>query len=147
MKLGPYHSGRQNGFSLVELVFFIIVSGILAAALMAALANTLSRAPTAQQITVAGQLAQERMELVFAQRDNLLYSNLIDPCTLLTPAAICTALAGYTVTVAGAVPATPAACPIAVDNNTARCKTVNVTVTGPSGAQLAQLTALITNYQ
>ncbi|MGH8710352.1 MAG: type IV pilus modification PilV family protein [Burkholderiales bacterium] len=141
---------RQAGISLIELIVFITVVAILAVGLFKALGRTLPTAPTPQQITQATHIAQERLELIQGQKDILGFAGVIDPCVGAGAPAICTT-AGYTVTVCGVnagggCASPPIACPAAIDSNTANCKSITVTVTGPSGTQLAQLTSLVTNF-
>ncbi|MGH8750773.1 MAG: type IV pilus modification PilV family protein [Burkholderiales bacterium] len=134
----------QHGFSLIELIVFLVVAGIGAAALLAALANTMPRALTAQQITQGTQLAIERMELILGQKDNLGFAAVSDPCVGGVPPAQCTPIAGFVETVTGV--AAVVACPAAIDPSTANCRTITVSVTGPTGVQIVLLTALVTNF-
>jgi Tfp pilus assembly protein PilV len=136
---------RHTGISLIELVVFISVVAILAVGLFKALGRSLPSSPTAQQITRATQIAQERMELILGQKDVLGFaSTAIDPCVGGTPPAICTT-SGFTITVTGVSPVV--ACPAAIDNNTANCKSISVTVKdSTTNNQLAVLTSLVTNY-
>ncbi len=143
---------HHAGISLIELVVFITVVAILAVGLFKALARSLPTAPTPQQITQATQIAQERMEQILGQKDRpgVGYAGMTDPCVGGTPPAICTPPAGFTVTVCGinsggGCAAPPIACPAAVDPSTANCKSITVTVTGPSNINWT-VTSLVTNY-
>ena len=131
----------QTGFSLIEVVVFITVLGILGAALFTAFSTALRQQASASDIsTSATQLAQERMELILAQRRAQGFaaftSTTFDPCTASVPStqAVCTVIpAGYTV---GAT---------FTDNwgGDTNYKVIDVAVTGPSQASL---TALVANY-
>ena len=136
---------QQKGISLIELVVFIVVIAILAVGLFKALGRSLPSSPTAQQITRATQIAQERMELILGEDDVLGFaSTAIDPCVGGTPPAICTT-PGFTITVTGVSPVV--ACPAAIDSNTANCKSITVTVKdSTTNNQLTVLTSLVTNY-
>jgi prepilin-type N-terminal cleavage/methylation domain-containing protein len=140
--IGFVHApNSQTGFSLIELVVFITVVGILAAAISTAFSTALHQQGTTSDVgSSAVQLAQERMELILAQRRTQGFaafsSTTFDPCTAAIPSTqpVCTVIpTGYTV---GAT---------FTDNwsGDTNYKVVDVTVTGPSQASL---TALVANY-
>jgi type II secretory pathway pseudopilin PulG len=142
---------RRSGFTLVEVVVFMVIVGVAAFALLRSFGSVLPRGFTAAQITQASQLAQERMELILGQRAAFGYagnSTQLDPCKNVGPPAICTATFGYAVTSLGtgtalSVPTDP---PVAWNANpVANYKVVTVTV-GLSGTQLAQETVVLANY-
>ena len=132
---------QQTGLSLIEVVVFIAVLGILGAALFTAFTTAMRQQATTSDInTSATQLAQERMELILAQRRTQGFAAFtaatFDPCTAAIPSTqpVCTVFpAGYTV---GAT---------LTDNwsGDTNYKVVDVTVTGPTQASL---TALVANY-
>ena len=138
---GMHDPSSQTGFSLIELVVFITVVGILAAAISTAFSTALRQQGTTSDTgTSAVQLAQERMELILAQRRAQGFAaftaTTFDPCTAAVPSTqpVCTVIpAGYTV---GAT---------LTDNwsGDTNYKVVDVTVTGPTQASL---TALVANY-
>lgn len=134
----------QRGFSLIEMVVFIVIISIAAKTLLISFASSLPRAMTPQQVAIATHLAQERLELIMQQKAVKGYSNMVDPCVTSVLTA-CTAVTGYTVSVSGVPVAV--ACPVAIDNNTVTCRSINLNVTGPNGTQLISLTTLVTNYQ
>lgn len=122
-----------RGFTLVELIIFIVIVSILGVGLMAAFSTTTRNTPNAGQMTQATQLAQERMELVIAQRHAVGFAAFTDPCTFGTPPAACTPPANYSVTVA-----------IAPNwNGDANYKQITVTVSGTSSATA---TSIVANY-
>ncbi len=137
----------QRGVSLIELIAFIVIMGISVTALLSMYRAVLPRGATPAQITLATQLAQERMELILGQRDASGYSTavLTDPCVGGTPPAICTnqfTPAGlYSVIVVGINPAVQFS---GLSTNSYRM--FGVKVLGPDGNQLANLSAVIANY-
>ena len=135
---------RLRGFTLVELLVFIVIVGFAAYALFRSFGSVLPRSPTAAQLTQAMQLAQERMELILGQRDVRGYNNLVDldPCNVGAP-TVCTTTFGYAVTSAGTAPGAPVAWP--PNPATANYKLVTVTVT-LGGITLARQSAVLSNY-
>ena len=135
---------RRRGFTLVEMVVFIVIVGVAAVALFQTFGQTLPRSPTPAQLVQATQLAQERMELILGRRGVASYAALNDPCVGGTPPAICTTTFGYVVTVAGINAPPPV--PVAWNGNpTADFKLITVTVSR-GGTQLAQSDAVVANY-
>lgn len=140
----------QKGVTLIELLVFIVVTAIAVTGVLLAFSATQRGGPTASQIVLAEQLAQERMELILAQRPILGFdcfnAPLADPCQnapAVAPcpqshpastASICTTFpVGFTVTSA-----------VTAVTGTAQ-KDVTVQVTGPQG-QLAALTSEVDRY-
>lgn len=82
-------NAAQRGMTLVELVLFIAIAGILAVAMSQAFVQTTKNAPTGGNMTVATQLAQERMEIILEQKSKLGFANFtaanFDPCQSGTP--------------------------------------------------------------
>jgi prepilin-type N-terminal cleavage/methylation domain-containing protein len=128
---------RQRGFSLVELIAFIVIMGIAAVALLSMYRAVLPHGTTPAEITLATELAQERMELILGQRVAGGYSPLADPCVL-SLAAVCTPTSGYTVSsvIVGGWSGIPAT----------SYKEIGVTVLGPDGTQHAKLSAVVADY-
>jgi prepilin-type N-terminal cleavage/methylation domain-containing protein len=138
-------SSRQYGFTLAELVVVIAVIGLAAAAVLRLLVLNRANVPTPAQITVADQLAQERMELILGTRQTLGFASIVDPCASATPTP-CTTVSGYTVTANGVPSGATSPLSWSVDANTTHFRLVTVTVTGPTGTQLSSLTAVVGNY-
>ena len=137
----------QRGLTLIELIAFIVIMGISAVALLSMYRAVLPRGATPAQITLASQLAQERMELLLGQRAAFGYSTtvLTDPCAGGTPPSICTnqfAPAGlYSIIVTGVNPPVQWS-GFSVDSY----RMLGVKVLGPDGNQLADISAVIGNY-
>jgi Tfp pilus assembly protein PilE len=139
-------SAAQRGVSLIELIAFIVIMGISVTALLSMYRAVLPHGATPAQITLATQLAQERMELLFGR--NAGYSPtvaLTDPCVGGTPPAICTdqfTPSGlYSIVVVGINP------PLQFSGfSTDSYRMLGVRVLGPNGNQLANLSAVIANY-
>ncbi len=130
----------QCGYSLIELVIFIVIMGIIATALFSGFNTALLGSSAPELGANPMQLAQERMELILAQKRVQGFAGLtaatFDPCTSTPPStqAVCTAIpAGYSVS--GALAANWGG-----DSN---YKVITVSVTGPGQATL---TALVANY-
>ena len=130
-------SPAQRGVTLVELIAFIVIMGISVMALLAMYRAVLPHGATPAQITLATQLAQERMELILGQRAASGYSPVVDPCP---GAAICTPTAGFSVIVNGVSP------PVLWSDVTGNYRQIGVRVLGPDGNPLASLSAVIANY-
>lgn len=137
----------QRGVSLIELIAFIVIMGIASIALLSMYRAVLPHGTTPAQMTLATQLAQERMELILGRRVAAGYSTaaLTDPCVGGTPPAICTdqfVPSGlYSIVVTGISPAVQFS---GLNTNTYRM--LGVRVLGPDGSQLASLSAVIANY-
>lgn len=140
-------SAAQRGVTLIELIVFIVIMGISVTALLSMYRAVLPHGTTPAQITLATQLAQERMELLLGQRDASGYSTavLADPCVGGTPPAICTdqfTPSGlYSIVVTGVNPALQFS-----GLNIDSYRMLGVKVLGPDGKQLANLSAVIANY-
>lgn len=118
---------KQTGFSLIELIVFILIIGLASSAVLAAFQTILQKSPTGNHETTAIALAQERMDLILSQRRIQGFSSFIDPCVSGSPPSICTALTGYSIT------ASIASITISGDFN---YKIITVTVSGLGDASL-----------
>ena len=131
MKPRFYRPRPVEGFSLIELIVFIVVLGVLAAGFVVAFSSPLRNSPEAGRLDLAAELAQQRMELILAQRRTVGFSGFADPCP---GPAVCTPPTGYTVTssiVSG----------YGADATNYKVITVNV-----SGMTAITATALVANY-
>lgn len=131
-----------RGVTLVELIVFIVIAAIVAVAMLQAFSGTMRGSYYGKELTQGTQLAQQRMEVIRAQRKTLGYSAFIsspnyDPCQSgAWTGQLCTSTSSYS------VKSTP---PVANACGTG-CTPVTVTVTGPFGDQLAQLAYNFWNY-
>lgn len=125
---------RQTGLSLVELIFFIVIVAVLAAGLFGVFASSLRSAPQGGQTDSAAEIAQQRMELILAQRRAVGFAAFADPCVPGPGPAVCAPPAGYGVSsniVTG------------WSGDPLNYKVITVTVTGPV---TSDTTALAANY-
>ena len=122
----------SRGFSLIEAIVFIVVVGLMAAALAVSFAGPLRGSPKAGELDRMAELTQQRMELILAQRRAAGFAAFTDPCP--GPAA-CTVPAGYTVTSSIAT---------GWGGDPASYKVVTVAVTGPTLS--TSTAALAANY-
>jgi Tfp pilus assembly protein PilV len=140
-------SAAQRGVTLVELIVFIVIMGISAVALLSMYRAVLPHGLTPAQITLATQLAQERMELILGQRivDGYSTATFTDPCVGAASPVICTnqfTPSGlYSIIVTGISPVVQWS---GITANSYRM--FGVKVLGPDGNQLANLSAVIANY-
>lgn len=92
---------RSTGFSMIELVIFIVVVSIMITALFSVFAGATGGLALLGEGGRANQLAQQRMELLLARRRQAAsFAEFLlapDPCVGGTPPPQCTVPAGYTV--------------------------------------------------
>jgi Tfp pilus assembly protein PilE len=139
-------SATQRGVTLVELIAFIVIAGVVATAMFQAFSGTMRGSHLGKEMTQATQHAQQRMEVILGQRKRLGYTAFIggdyDPCDPPPLAApwdtnqACISTTGYQV--ASALSA-PDACGTG-------CSEITISVTGPQGDVLARLTDQVWNY-
>lgn len=86
--------GAQTGLTMIEMVVFIVVIGVLGVALMSAIINPLAGAGTQQDAVFVTQLAQERLEVVLGQKRREGFPGS-DPCDAGATLSTCNEPAGY----------------------------------------------------
>ncbi|HEV2614609.1 MAG TPA: prepilin-type N-terminal cleavage/methylation domain-containing protein [Gammaproteobacteria bacterium] len=109
----------SSGFTLIELIVFIVIVGIAATTALLSFQTVLSKSPNANHQTTALELAEGRMDIIMGQYYQNGFAGFADICP---GAAVCMTLTGYTVTssITGSAPT----------------KTITVTVTGLGSAIL-----------
>ena len=127
---------RDKGFTLIEIIIFIMLISVLAVGVVIPFLTLLAKTPTFYAQTQALQLAERRMNLILAQRYLNSFNGLFDPCTSGTPPPICTIPTGYNIVAAITICTTPAPC-----SNNNDYKKITVTVSGKSHATLSTLVA------
>lgn len=123
---------KLSGFSLIELVLFIVVTSILSTVILLAFSSPLLKTSTDRQQIIAQQAAKQCMEWFIGQRQLNGFSSLTCPST--PSPSICTGPPGYTVS-------TSISCTTV--NSDSSYMTIAVTVTGLGNAVL---TTLIADY-
>ena len=86
---------KQNGFTLIEVVIFIIVTSLFATTILATFRIVLLKTPITHQQKIATETARQCMEWFIGQRRLLGYSTLTCPST--PSPSFCTAPTGYTI--------------------------------------------------
>lgn len=124
---------RKAGFTLIELIVFMVIIAIAAALLLPVLFS-LKYAGNLPDRTVALGLAQSRMELIMERRFVLGFQGVSDPCSDTTPPATCAVPSGY------AVSAT-------IANNWDGDSNYKIITVSVMGDAQATLTALVAAYE
>ncbi|EHL30646.1 prepilin-type N-terminal cleavage/methylation domain-containing protein [Legionella drancourtii] len=86
---------KQQGFSLIELITFIIIIGIIASGLLIGINQAQRYSGIPRVLPEASFLANARMQIILMNRAINGYAALSDPCTTTPSLAICTPLATY----------------------------------------------------
>jgi len=146
---------RLSGLSLIEVVFFIVITGLVLAGLVVGLSGGTRTAPQAREMQQGVQLAQGRMELILAQRSLPagfagFTAASFDPCAAPGGAQeACQVPTNYTV-VAPCLYTGAGTCAFGATNicngGDVNYKCVRVRVTGPQGVTVAELDAMVANY-
>ncbi len=128
----------QKGFSLIELVIFIVITSLLSAALFAVFSSALLGPAQTSSATQAMRLAVERMELILPQRQVLGFTSFslpnADPCKMGSAQLACSNIPGsYTVD-------------STIDDNWGADTNYKVVTVSVSGTATATLTALVADY-
>jgi type II secretory pathway pseudopilin PulG len=93
-----YGRAMARGFTLIEVVIFIVVAGVLVAGVIVALGSSLRGSTQAGQTDLAAEIAQTRLELILAQKRATSFAAFADPCIPGPGPAACTPPTGYAVT-------------------------------------------------
>jgi Tfp pilus assembly protein PilE len=117
---------RQTGFTFIELLVFITITGMVATAIILSGVTALRKTPATQNQWVALEAASSCMEWFLNQRRINGYTALTCPSTPATTA--CAAPSGFTVT---------ANVTCTTWNSDANYKTITVSVTGLSSTSLS----------
>lgn len=122
---------NEKGFTLIELIVFILITGILASTLLIAFQTAFLKQPSVDRNIGALQVAQNCMEWFIGQRHMNDYSSITCPSS--TTPSYCTT-AGFTIT-------TTITC--LTLNSDANYKSITIAV---SGGGNASLTTFIADY-
>lgn len=120
----------QIGFTLIEVIIFIVVISIMMSAIFLALTTSLQKLPLIYNNTIATQTAKSCIEWFLGQRRLNGYAAFSCPST--TVPTFCAAPTGFTLSV-------NVAC--TTINSDANYKTITVTVSGKGNATLSTLVA------
>lgn len=71
---------RARGFTLIELIIYLVIVGFLAVAILTGMSTALQQSPQITQITQAAFLAQQRMEVIAGYKMANGFSSFVDPC-------------------------------------------------------------------
>lgn len=121
---------KQTGFTLIELIIFIVIIGILATGIFATFNQVLVNAQNPEIVVKATQLAQGRMNLILGQFKNAGF-NTSDPCGGGGPTSVCSLPSGFSAQ-------------SSITNISTDEKNILVTVTGPQAISI-KLQARVAN--
>lgn len=110
------------GQTLIDLVVFIVVMGIVISGSMLAFQTVLLNSAKPAQMLTASQLAAARMNLIIQQRRVNGFALISDPCSS-GSLAVCTGLSGYVVS-------------SSLDTSVSGVVTATVTVSGKGSARV-----------
>lgn len=127
---------EKTGFSLIELIIFIVVLSIAVSAIFSAFSVALQKSPTANYQTTVIELAQGRMELILGQKRLKGFVSFTDPCPGASACTLPAALSAYSIS------ASISATTIGGDSN---YEIISVTATGPSNSK-ANVQTLVAGY-
>jgi type II secretory pathway pseudopilin PulG len=147
---------HARGVTLIELVAFIIIIGVLVSGLAAGFSTNMRGSAISRDVTQALQLAQERMELIRARKDVVGFAcftgTRFDPCQNAAAAGSCPAMAASTHPACSAATTLGYTVTPALDEtgacmgNDPEYKCITVTVRDATGATLSRLQAAVANY-
>lgn len=125
---------RQQGYSLIELIIFIIILGLIAGTLLVSMNQSLQKSPVISRVATALDLAQQRMDVILGQKQLVGFTSFSDVCLTSAALPFCVSDPDYVIS---------SAVSVGFGINTVDYKVVTVDV---SGAASVTLTGLITNY-
>ncbi len=88
---------KSAGFSLIELIIFIVIMGIIVGGIIAGLMVTLNKTSSIEQQSPAVESASQCLEWYLSTRYSQGYESIACPST--TVPAVCTVPANYTIAV------------------------------------------------
>ncbi len=121
---------KEQGFTLIEVVIFIIISGLIGSTILLAFSSSMIKTATVRQNLIATQTARRCIEWIAGQRRINGLSSV--PCPSSTTPSFCSAPSGYTIS-------TSINC--TTYNGDANYETVIITVSGNGDAKLTTLLA------
>ncbi|WP_454782895.1 type IV pilus modification PilV family protein [Legionella sp. WA2022007384] len=86
---------KQSGFSIIELIVFIVTIGIIVSGLLIGINQAQRYSGIPRGTPQASFLANARMQIILMNRDINGYTGLDDPCTSTPSLDICMALSNY----------------------------------------------------
>lgn len=94
---GPvWNDNSSQGFTLIEVIFAIVILGLLASTILLPFTEALQNTATQHQNRVALDVAKSRLEMILGQKKTQGFTDFVDPCP--GPAA-CVPPSGYSVNV------------------------------------------------
>jgi prepilin-type N-terminal cleavage/methylation domain-containing protein len=123
---------KSKGFTLIEIIIFIVVIGIAAGTILTWMEVILKSQHSAQENGVAVQVASRCLEWYWGQNQMNGYSSVTCPSTTLP--GFCIAPTGFSVSV-------NVACTTLYSEPSANYKTITATVTGKGSSTLSLLLA------
>lgn len=136
LAVNPEFIKSNRGFTLIEVIIFILVMGIIGVTVLISMDTVLRGGSTSKQKTVALQTASQCMEWYLNQRHLNGFSAI--PCPSTTVPSFCTPPSGYTIS-------TNISCTQLYGETGANYKTITVTASS-SGTNTASLSLLLANY-
>lgn len=125
---------RAPGFTLIELIIFIIILGIIGTTLLMTFQVSLKKSPVVRNVSRAVELAEKRMDFIQGQRNIIGYASFSDVCAISTTLPACTGESGYSIN---------SSISTGWDGNSVSYKVITVNVTGNA---TFSLTGLVANY-
>lgn len=123
---------NNRGFTIIELVVFIVIMGIVGVTILASFSAVLKGVAVPRQKTIATQTAARCMEWYLEQRYLYGFGAATLSCPSTTVPSFCAAPSGYTI-------AASVSCTQLYGEIGANYKTITVTVGGASSASLSLL--------